>query len=315
MIRRRALWADFRLAWQTLVVVAALVGVRAVLFSWGFQGLPLTALAGSIIAGGVFVMGLVVAGTMSDYKEAERAPSDLAAALYALLRDSEAISRAWGRVDLPTLRHRLVAVVDGLRRDIDAGDSREAQAAVEALSDSFAEMENTDVPDSRVAHLRLLQSELRKAVLRIYHLQREEFLPSAWVMINSFVVLILGMLMVSSLDSAVETLVTLGFFTFFFIYLLRLLAVIDKPFKVGERRSDDDVSLFLLYEFVVHAQAGDTPINTERVVEIAEQVERVEGGEEEAVKDSAGRPVADLRADSGDLADLADVVAAVSRQN
>jgi hypothetical protein len=37
---------------------------------------------------------------------------------------------------------------------------------------------------------------------------------------------------------------------------LRLLHVIDKPFKVGHERTDDDVSLFLLNEFVVQVEAS-----------------------------------------------------------
>ena len=40
-----------------------------------------------------------------------------------------------------------------------------------------------------------------------------------------------------------------------FLYLLRLLNVIDTPFKVGQERTDDDVSLFLLTEFIVYATA------------------------------------------------------------
>ena len=53
-----------------------------------------------------------------------------------------------------------------------------------------------------------------------------------------------------------STRATVGFLAFFFIYLLRLLNVIDKPFKVGRERTDDDVSLFLLTEFVVYAQTS-----------------------------------------------------------
>jgi hypothetical protein len=38
----------------------------------------------------------------------------------------------------------------------------------------------------------------------------------------------------------VESLITLGFLSFFFLYLLRLLNVIDTPFKVGQERIGDD---------------------------------------------------------------------------
>lgn len=56
----------------------------------------------------------------------------------------------WGAPNLPFLRERLVAVVDALRRDIDAGNTRECQEAVEALNQSFLELEESDVPAKRI---------------------------------------------------------------------------------------------------------------------------------------------------------------------
>jgi hypothetical protein len=79
--------------------------------------------------------------------------------------------------------------------------------------------------------------------------------------------------------------------------------VINKPFKVGQDRNDDDVSLFLLHEFVVHARLADADLGSEDVVEIAEHLERIEDNEEVAAE-GAG--------ESGDgesaIADLEEVV-------
>ena len=86
----------------------------------------------------------------------------------------------------------------------------------------------------------------------------EEFLPSAKTMIVSIVTIILVLMMFTNLEGHVESLVTLGFLSFFFLYLLRLLMIIDKPFEVGAERTDDDVSLFLLNEFVIHADVAGT---------------------------------------------------------
>ena len=79
-------------------------------------------------------MGLVVAGTLSDYRDAERAPTDLAAGLNAILREAESFERAWGKPNLSLLRERLIAVVTTLRSDINAGNTRDCQAAIEEVS-------------------------------------------------------------------------------------------------------------------------------------------------------------------------------------
>lgn len=295
---------NYRLALSTALIVAALVALRALLFELGVEGMQPTALVSSIIGGGVFVMGLVIAGTLSDYKDAERAPTDLAASLYAILREAEATHEVWRRPDLRRLRERLVEVVSALRRDIDAGNTRECQKAVEDLSRSFRELESSDVPANYIARLRQEQAGLRKSVLRIYHIQREEFLPSAYAMIVSFVAMILSLLMFTTIDSRIETLVTLGFLSFFFVYLLRLLNVINKPFKVGEHRSDDDVSLFLLYEFAVHARHADAHLDGEQVAEIVERLEDQEAAGEQAA--ASAEPGGN--ADGGGLANLDEAV-------
>jgi hypothetical protein len=261
---------------ETLVIVGVLVGIRELLWRAGVTGLSPSPLASSIVAGGVFVMGLVVAGTLSDYRDAERAPTDLAAGLYSILRECESMNQVWHKPDMVGLRQRLIAVVTTLRADISSGTARDCQAAIEDLSTSFLELEESDVPANYVVRLRQEQAGLRKSLLRVYHIQREEFLPSAKTMIVSIVVIILVLMMFTNLEGHVESVVTLGFLSFFFLYLLRLLMIIDKPFKVGRERTDDDVSLFLLNEFVIHANvAGTDTVAAEDVTAQADALEEM----------------------------------------
>jgi hypothetical protein len=283
----RRLLIDQKIGVQTAVAVALLVGIRAILWAIGVEGLAVSPLASSIVAGGIFVMGLVVAGTLSDYKDAERAPTELASSLYSIMRDSEAMNEVWGRPDLTTLRTRLISVVTTLRADINSGDTRTCQAAVEDLSESFLELEESDVPANYIVRLRQEQASMRKSVLRVYHLQREEFLPSAYALIVAFVVVIIALVMFTNFDGMIESLVTVGFLSFFFISLLRLLNAINTPFKVGADRTEDDVSLFLLNEFVVQAQAAEAGVDEVIDIEaLADEVEEQLTSVEEEASDA-----------------------------
>jgi ABC-type multidrug transport system fused ATPase/permease subunit len=272
-VLRRVL-GNLELGLTTLAIVVVLVGIRAVLWSLGVEGLSPTAVSAGIITGGIFVMGLIVAGTLSDYRDAERAPTALAGGLYSILREAESMHAVWGAPDLSELRRRLIAVVTTLRADIDAGDTRTCQAAIEDLSETFLELDKSDVPANYIVRLRSVQASLRESLLRVYHLQREEFLPSAYAMIVAFVSLIIAVLLVTNFDGLAESLVTVGFLSFFFLALLRLLNIISTPFKVGMERTEDDVSLFLLNEFVVQTQASEA--GEEVVEDIEEQAEEVE---------------------------------------
>ena len=82
----REFLGNYRVAAETTAIVVVLVGARALLWAVGVTGMSTTPLISSVISGGIFVMGLVVAGTLVEYRDAERAPTDLAGSLYALLR-------------------------------------------------------------------------------------------------------------------------------------------------------------------------------------------------------------------------------------
>jgi hypothetical protein len=203
----------------------------------------------------------------------------------------------WGKPDLLTLKTRLISVVTTLRADINNGTTRQCQEAVEELSQTLIELEETDVPANYIVRLRAEQAAMRKSVLRMYTIQREEFLPSAKAMVTSLVVVILLLLLFTDMGGFVESLATVGFLSFFFVYLLRLLTVIDKPFKAGDDRTDDDVSLFLLTEFVVHAQT----VGTDRVVEAEDVAAAAESLEEDLA-------TAEAEAEDGSAPELAEVL-------
>jgi len=79
--------------------------------------------------------------------------------------------------------------------------------------------------------------------------QRTEFLPSAYLLIQSIMVIILAVLAFVEVEPTYDAVIILGFISFFFLSLLRLLRLMDCPFHV-EEHTQDDVSLFLLRRFV-----------------------------------------------------------------
>jgi hypothetical protein len=72
------------------------------------------------------------------------------------------------------------------------------------------------------------------------------------------VVLIVGILIFTRMDPVYESVVLVALISYFFIYLLRLLKIIDKPFRLDDH-TKDDVSLFLLNEFAKGVPDGMAP--------------------------------------------------------
>ena len=63
------------------------------------------------------------------------------------------------------------------------------------------------------------------------------------------------LLVLTKIEPFLDSLLTITFLTYIFVYILKLLKTLDKPFRAGER-TKDDVSLFLLREFKERVERG-----------------------------------------------------------
>ena len=247
MLRTRFL--RWRVVGQTALIVLGIVAAKLAISAFSLEFISISPLFTSVLAGGVFVLGLIVAGTLADYKEAERVPADITAALTNIHDDAAAFKEAFPVLDLERLEDTLFRIVAAFHHDLGDDRSTEALEAIDDLNASFLEFDRIGVPATYTSRLRGEQGALRRSVLRVYHVQRTEFLPSAYLLIQSIVVIIITVLAFMEIEPTYEAVIILAFISFFFISLLRLLHIMDRPFHVDER-TDDDVSLFLLRRFV-----------------------------------------------------------------
>ena len=254
----------WRIAAETGLLVAAIVLAKLVIHEFSWEFINLTSLYSSVVGGGIFVIGLIVAGTLSDYKESERVPAEISAALENIYQDCVAIKETLPKFDLETLRERVLEIVSAFRADLGATNGRSCLAAIEALSPSFLELERLDVPANYIVRLRGEQGMIRKSVLRVYHVQRTQFLPSAYILIETVIGLIITAVAFTKIGPLHDSLPIIAFLSYFFIYLVKLLKILDTPFRIDERTMDD-VSLFLLNEFAQRARRPAALTPPERV--------------------------------------------------
>lgn len=246
----RSNFLRWRVVASTAVIVLGIVVIKLLVAGFELEFISLSPLFTSVLAGGVFVLGLIVAGTLADYKEAERVPAEITAALTNIHDDCAAFKQAFPDFDLKRLEDTEVHIVASFLDDLAADtDSTRTLEAINDLNATFLELDRVGVQATYTSRLRNEQSALRRNVLRVYHVQRTEFLPSATLLIQAIVAIIITVLVFMEIEPTYEAAIILGFISFFFISLLRLLRIMDRPFHI-EERTDDDVSLFLLRNFV-----------------------------------------------------------------
>jgi hypothetical protein len=234
---------------ETSLFVAGIVILKLIVNSLSGEFIVLGPLYTSIVGGGIFVIGLIVAGTLADYKESEKMPAEIASALVNILGIASSITKTTEAFDLVSFQEALKRVVTTLKEDLAEPGSRRCLVAIQDLSPFFVELERLGLGPFTVMRLWAEQAMIRKCLLRVYHIQRTEFLPSAYILIQTIVLLIIGTLAFAKGERLYESVVILALLSYFFIYLVKLLKIMDTPFRT-DQHTKDSVSLFLLDEFV-----------------------------------------------------------------
>jgi hypothetical protein len=222
------------------------------------------------VGAAVFIIGFLLSGVLSDYKEADRIPGELRTALESIHEDCRMFARNHTAFSLEAAKRNVLAVASSFQealKDRQKCDLRPVLTHVDALSENFAEMEIAGAPANYIVRLKTDQSTLRRLIFRVSHIQRIQFVPSVHVLVQSLVFAIVSLLLFLKTEGSPESALIFGALSYMFIYSLYLVNTLEQPFRKG-RQSLDDVSLFLLREFEEKMSADRTapPANRARRV-------------------------------------------------
>lgn len=240
-----------------LVVIMIRFLLESVFYSSGreFSGIiDFTALS-PILTGGVFLIGLMLSGTLQDYKESEKIPAEIACSIETI---EETVT--WVAVNRPAVAER---AMKKLIADMTAvilawlyrtRTQEECYASIERLNDLVRDFDkiNAGLPANRMMNE---IHALRKIITRIGVISRTGFLASGYALLDILVASILALLIASNYKADFGILgkyIILGFVSLIYSYLWRLLRDVDDPFEYapdGQRTGAAEVELFPLLEY------------------------------------------------------------------
>lgn len=245
--------ANYRLFTTTLVITAFIILLKYVLHYFELEIIVLGSLHGTVVSGVVFVIGFILSATISDYKEAERIPAEVASAIEDMNEDAISIHANHPSFDLAGYQKQLSAVAKSFAGDLRNSKSNKARAQLSKLGRLNAAMETKGVPANFIVKLKQQQALLARHLFRVNYIQRITFIPSAAILAWSIVVLAITLLVLTEIEPFVGGMIVTGAITFILMYVLQLIDVIRTPFH-HEGKTKDDVSLFLLDRTIEHLQ-------------------------------------------------------------
>jgi len=245
----------FNIAITTIVWVLGLIAIKYYIHFLKLEFLTVNTLMGSAIAGGTFICSFLLSGLIADYKEAEKVPTEMRASLENIWEEALLFKRTKApHFDIEAVRNSLTKITNSFFKGISHKNSHvllePCIESIDSLSENLYQMEKLGMLPNYLVRLKTEQGNLRKTILRVHHIQKTQFLPSAYILAESIVTLIVGLLVLVKTEGSPESMIIFGFISYMFIYIVRLIREIEQPFQEGDS-SLDDVSLFLLHDFEI----------------------------------------------------------------
>jgi hypothetical protein len=241
-------WRKWSLMVTTMPIVVALVLGRELLrVVLGFEGLIDFSEVAVVLSGGVFLLGFMLAGTMSDYKEAEKIPGEIVTGLETI--EEVMVHVATVKQDDPAKHRRNVLdVLDTIDRWLHKrATDVQLHEALHRLTTAFTAIEL----GSHATRAFSIMTSVRRALLRVSVMSRTGFLATGYALLEVMIVLCYLILITATFDSALGEIVVVSFVGLIYTYMYRLIKDIDDPFDYAPEGAAGaaEVELYPLREY------------------------------------------------------------------
>lgn len=248
--------------WGLTFRVIPLVGLVVLLkfgsHYFGLERLSLSPLMGALISANIFLIGFLISGVLSDYKESEKIPGEMACSLEVLVDESTIVSaNKKSHVPEELVNHvRLLtdSLIFWLYKKERTGD---LLGKVSALNSFFLALEPLTQANF-IARLKQEQSSLRRMITRVHTIRETDFNPAGYAIAEILSTILCLGLIFTKIDPYYESVFFVAFVSFVLIYMVLLIKELDNPFNHYEQKSlTENISLKPLYDLQQRLSQSD----------------------------------------------------------
>lgn len=224
--------------------VLVLLAIKVVIEFLGLDLIAISPLVTAFVGGVIFLIAIILAGTLSDYKEGEKIPSELSTSILTLYKEfriatnNEAyIARAQTHT-----KQLLEAIISNFKNNI--WKQTDVNNVVDKLDEDVLTFSRAGVAPQYIARLRNELTNIDRISNRIETIKETTFIPAAYSVAQLAVGAAILTLLFMKIDPFLDGIIMIGVISLILISLLLLIRDMDDPFEVGKKTyADVDVSL------------------------------------------------------------------------
>jgi predicted membrane chloride channel (bestrophin family) len=228
---------------KVLFFVAVIILVKLLVHRFGFELISINALFTGILGANIFLLSFLLSGVLSDYKESEKIPGEIASILNTMADEFESSYQLKRNIilknGLTECLNLNISIKSWLYKKKKTNDLMDE---INHLYQSISRLENVIAPNY-IVRLKQEHHNLRKIIIRIHTIRETDFISAGYLIATTTTCLLLLGLVLVKIEPFYESLFFIGVISYLMLFLIMLIRDLDNPFGYYETTSSEDVSL------------------------------------------------------------------------
>jgi hypothetical protein len=243
---------------KAMIIAGVLSLIKLCIHFLNLEFVEINSIISALISGVIFTMAVLLTGVMSDFKESEKIPGELAASIKGLHKDFELIEYL-AKKEAGEAQLHLNNLISTIINQFQANTWQQTAITdeIEKVDKSIIKMAANNVTPNYLIKMRTELNNIERLSNRIDTIEETNFLPAAYCLAQTaiaFVVLVLLFSIVDPYFIGMFILFTVSFLIFGILFLIKDM---DNPFETGGYGSAD-VDLSHIYKLEKYLKNHDT---------------------------------------------------------
>ncbi len=243
------LYIKWSIAIKISPIITALVVLKFVFHYFKIEVMDLNPLFTSLVAGTIFIIGFLVTGVLSDYKESEKIPSEISCLLRNIYDDTQTLvdkDIEICQLFLKNQKNLYNNLMGWLYKNVTTKDILEDFCI---LNKDLSLIEKEGIAAPYIIKFKNEISSIRKLVLRMDTIRDTDFISSAYAIVEAMGVFVAIGLLAIDIKPFYASVFLTTLVSFLLCYMFFLIKDLDNPFDYSEKgEGGTEISLKPLHD-------------------------------------------------------------------
>lgn len=262
----------WKLVYQSLPFAIGILLIKiALIYFFNFNGFLEIQEIRLVFTSGVFLIGFMLAGTLSDYKESEKIPGEIATALETIEETSVAIAIKTN-TSIKTVRLQVLEMGEMIYSWLYRKNTEyDVHQTLSQYNQTIHSLEAAGGAPPIIGRLLIRLGDLRQLVTRTNVISKTGFLSTGYALLELLIVIVSMLLLMLNFKTTVSEVAIIVIIELIYVYMYKLIVDIDDPFEYEEDQATGaaEVTLFPIENYIqrLNERIEETADNKEPVVD------------------------------------------------